>query len=205
LEVHPAEAAADIVNQSRAWGVVPCICRQQKALIGEPCGHPLEVCLVLSLTAGAFDRAEGIRALSREEALGVLATAADAGLVHTVSNSRRGLDYICSCCTCSCGILRGMAELGRANVVARSAFVNRVDPSLCTACGACAERCSFSALQVGAVAEVDGARCTGCGVCLAACQQGALSLARRPDGEVLPLPETKEEWGRERLLARGLA
>jgi electron transport complex protein RnfB len=56
--------------------------------------------------------------------MGTLRRAAEAGLVHSVSNSVEGTYYICNCCTCSCGILRGMAELGIANVVASSAFVN---------------------------------------------------------------------------------
>jgi ferredoxin len=156
----------------------------------------------MSDTAGAFDGAPGIRALTLEQALETLQRAAEAGLVHTVGNTRDEVEYVCNCCTCSCGILRGMAELGMANVVARSAFVNRVDVALCAACGACLERCAFDALALEEVARVDVRRCVGCGVCVLACPEGALALVRRPAEEVLAPPETYAEWGRDRLAAR---
>jgi ferredoxin len=205
VEVHPYESAADILAGRKAWGVVDCICRKQKALIGDPCEHPLDVCLAMSDTPGAFDAAPHVRALTLDEALATLHRAAEAGLVHTVGNTRDDVEYVCNCCTCSCGILRGMAELGMANVVARSAFVNRVDEALCAACGTCVDACSFSALALDDVAHVDAVRCVGCGVCVLACPDGALALVRRPADEVMPPPATHEAWGRERLAARGLA
>ena len=204
MEVRPFESAADIVTSAQAWGVVDCICRKQKALIGEPCEHPVDVCMVLSQTPGVFDRSPTIRALTRKEAMATLRRAAEAGLVHSVSNSQQGLWYICNCCTCSCAILRGMADLGMANVVVRSAFVNQVDEALCTACGLCAERCQFEALSLEDVAFVDRNRCVGCGVCVLACSEGALSLVRRPAEEVLPPPITKADWRLERAAIRGL-
>jgi electron transport complex protein RnfB len=205
IEIQPFESAAGIVDAAQAWGVVDCICRKQKALVGDPCEHPLEVCMILSTTTpGAFDRAEGIRALSREGALQVLHEAAEAGLVHSVSNNQRGIWYICNCCTCSCGVLRGLAELGVANVVARSPFINQVDVEACVGCGICVERCPFGALSVEAVAMVDAVRCTGCGVCTATCPEDALYLVRRAEDEIEPIPETQMEWRAQRAAARGI-
>lgn len=202
VEVHPYESAAEILSQRKAWGVVDCICRKQKALVGDPCEHPLDVCLVMADTPGAFDGAPTVRALTLEGALETLQRAADAGLVHTAGNTRDEVEYICNCCTCSCGILRGMAELGMANVVARSAFVNRVDEALCAACGECLERCAFEALTLDVVAQVDARRCVGCGVCVIACPEEALALVRRPEEEVLPPPDTYADWGQQRLAFR---
>jgi electron transport complex protein RnfB len=184
--------------------VLDCICRVQKALIGDPCGHPLDVCMAFSETAGAFDHNPVIRALTREEAMATLRRAAEAGLVHSVSNTQRGVGYICNCCTCSCGVLRGIADLGIANVVARSSFVNQVDEDLCVGCGACVEACPFEALVMDDVARVDRVRCVGCGVCTLACPEGALSLVRRPKGEVLPPPVTESDWRVARARERGL-
>lgn len=195
MEIRPHEDAAALVDRMQSWGVLDCICRKQKALIGEGCDHPLDVCMTLSEQPDAFSSGAGafpIRALTREEAHATLRRAARAGLVHCVSNNQRDLWYICNCCTCSCGILRGMAELGIANAVARSAFVNRVDDDLCAGCGECLAYCQFGALALEDSLRVDDARCVGCGVCVPACPQGALRLARRPDESEPPMREA--DW-----------
>ncbi len=204
IEVQPFESAAGIVADARAWGVVDCICRKQKALIGDPCHHPVDVCMVFSQVEGAFDDSPSVRALTQEQAMATLRRAAEAGLVHSVSNYQQGLWYVCNCCTCSCAVLRGMAELGRANIVARSVFVNRVDQDLCVGCGSCVEWCQFGALSVQDVARVDEIRCVGCGVCVLACPEEALSLTRRPAADILPVPVTQADWRAERAAARGL-
>ena len=205
MEIQPFESASAIVNQSNAWGVMPCICRSQKALIGEPCNHPVDVCMILSRRPGAFDNNTTIHALTREQALETLRNAAKAGLVHSISNNRDDISYICNCCTCSCGILRGMAELGIANVVARSAFVNQVDPDLCQGCETCLDFCQFGAIIMrDATVEIDQVRCVGCGVCVPACPEGALALVRRQPGEIAPIPANEVEWLRQRAVQRNI-
>lgn len=205
MEVQPFESAAEILANSKAWGVLDCICRKQKALIGDPCEHPLDVCMALSQKPGAFDQSPVVKALTQEQALDTLRRAANAGLVHSVSNSRSGIGYICNCCTCSCGILRGMAELGIANVVARSPFVNQVDEDLCYGCELCLEYCQFDALTLeDDLAVVNEVRCVGCGVCVPSCPDGALVLVRRPADEISPTPGSETDWLQERALARGI-
>jgi len=204
VEIHPYESASAIVEANQAWAVVDCICRKQKALIGDPCKHPLDVCLSFSETPGAFDRVSAMKVLTKEEALATLRRAAEAGLVASVSNNQEGLTYICNCCTCSCGILRGIAEFKMANAVARSAFVNTVDADLCQGCGLCEDACQFEALQVGETAIVNAFRCVGCGVCVLTCPEGALALVRRPADEILPTPMTEDDWRRERADRRGI-
>ncbi|MEW5941031.1 MAG: 4Fe-4S binding protein [Chloroflexota bacterium] len=205
MEVRPFESAAEIVNAMQSWGVQACICRKQKALLGEGCDHPVDICMVFHPRPNAFEGHPVIRALSRDEAMGTLRRAAEAGLVHSVSNSAEGVYYICNCCTCSCGILRGMAELGIANVVASSAFVNRVDEMLCNGCEDCIASCQFDALAMeGMFATVNSVRCVGCGVCVIACSTDALGLVRRPEEEVKPIPQTHAEWGLQRAMERNL-
>ena len=97
-----------------------------------------------------------------------------------------------------------MVDLGIANVIARFAFVNHVDESLCTGCGLCVERCSFEAISLQDWACVDSARCVGCGVCVLACPQEALSLTRRPPQEIMPPPISEENWREERAATRGI-
>ncbi len=204
MEIHPYESAAAIIANSRAWGVVDCICRKQKALIGEPCEHPLEVCMVLSQIPKAFDNSPTIRALTQDQAIATLERAAEAGLVHSVSNNRQGLWYICNCCACSCGILRGMADLGVANVIARSAFINTVDDSRCAGCGDCLSYCQFDALSLDDTVQINRSHCVGCGVCVPVCPDNALGLARRPASEIKPPPLTEPDWQAERAAARGV-
>jgi electron transport complex protein RnfB len=204
MEIHPYESIAQIVARCKAWGVLNCICREQKALLGDPCHHPVDVCMVMSSTPGAFDHSSTIRSLTQDEALATLHRAAEAGLVHTVSNNQEGVWYICNCCTCSCGILRGIADFGMANVVARSAFLCQVDESLCVSCQICVEYCQFDALTIDEFASINEHRCVGCGVCTLSCPEGALSLIRR-SAEEIPLPPlTEEEWLERRAAGRGL-
>ncbi len=207
IEIHPHESAAEIVNQAQAWGVVDCICRKQKALVGDPCEHPVEnTCMVFSQTPGAFDQASLVHTLTREEALATLRHAAKLGLVHSLGNYREGVSYICNCCTCSCGILRGISEQGMANVVARSAFASQVDEDLCTSCETCLDACQFSALALNdqGMMSVNRVRCVGCGLCVINCPEEAISLARRPADEVKPVPVTHQDWGAARAASRGL-
>jgi len=52
---------------------------------------------------------------------------------------------------------------------------------------------------------VNPVRCTGCGVCVLTCPIGALGLVRRPDDEVMQIPQTHEDWGAQRTAERGKA
>jgi heterodisulfide reductase subunit A-like polyferredoxin len=97
-----------------------------------------------------------------------------------------------------------MADLGLANVVARSAFVNQVDEERCVGCELCLDLCQFDALYLDQVAHVDPARCVGCGVCVSSCPEEALGLARRPEEEIQAPPGDPHEWQMQRLMARGL-
>ncbi len=209
MEVQPYESIVNLIDKYNAWGVQECLCRKNKILNGNPCDHPLEVCMSMHTREGAFDHHPSVRALTREEALETLKVAADAGLVHQVGNNKEGdfdsVGVVCNCCTCSCDILRGMAELGIANVVARSAFVNQVDETLCNGCEDCLEYCQFNALSMDdMLVKVDNKRCVGCGVCVPACSVDALTLVRRPEKEIAAMPATEEDWMIERAKARGI-
>ena len=204
IDIFPYESAADVIDQSKAWGVVDCLCRKQKALIGDPCDHPLDVCMIMSGTPGAFDQSSSIQGLTKDEAMSTLQRAAEEGLVHNVSNSQEDIWYICNCCTCSCGILRGISEFGIANVVANSAFVNQVDEDVCVPCEFCVDACMFNAITIGDVAIVDENKCVGCGVCVLTFLEGALGMVRRPEEEIQIPPISEKDWLERRAVERGL-
>jgi electron transport complex protein RnfB len=205
IEVMPYERASTYIENAQSWGVLPCICRVQKRLIGQGCKHSEENCLVFSQIPKAFDRTDAIRAISKEEALGILVDAGKEGLVHSTGNVQKGVTYICNCCTCSCGVLRGIAEFGELNAVGRSDFYVSVDETLCTGCGVCIDGCQFKALEINedkSVCGVNLVRCYGCGLCVSACALGALSLVQKPAVEIEPPPVTEAEWREKRANAR---
>jgi NAD-dependent dihydropyrimidine dehydrogenase PreA subunit len=208
VEILPYERASQLLDGAAAWGVVDCLCRQQQRLLGKGCDRPLEVCMVMSETPGAFDEAPTVRALTREEATALLKQAEEAGLVHSTSNSQRGLPYltyICNCCACCCGILRGIVEFGLGRSVVHAGFCSVVDASRCTGCELCLERCQLGALAVdGGLAQVDRSRCIGCGLCATTCPNDALSLERRPADEAGAVPPDNDAWWAERARNRGL-
>ena len=200
MEIFPYEKASDLLENAKSWGVRDCICRVQKQLIGDPCDHPLESCLVFAPIEGAFDNSEVDRAITKEEALKILYETEAAGLVHTTGNFQRPSNYICNCCTCSCGILRSVAEFNRPSAIMKSDFLVVIDEDLCVSCGDCIERCQFNALNLGElVCEVEIGKCVGCGLCVTACQDNAMVLIRRPEGELLPPPENIKTWGEVRF------
>ena len=204
LEILPEEDVSTILSHKQAWAVMDCVCRKQQALLGEPCDHPLKVCLAMSDTRGAFDRATEMEVLDLDSALAVLSQAAQAGLVHTVSNRKREIEYVCNCCTCSCGLLRGIAEAHMSNVVARSSYFAFVDPDFCIACGDCKFMCQFSAINLEDFAAIDKNVCVGCGVCVRVCPEDAIKLIQRQPDEIKPIPESSNDWLTQRRQAREL-
>ena len=204
VDIHPYERATELLEGASSWGVRDCICRKQQQLLGKDCGRPLEACLVFSHNKNAFDRSKVDRAITKEEAMQILRSTEDAGLVHSSGNFRDGLEYICNCCTCCCGIMRGIAEYGIMSAVARSDFHIAFESDLCSGCGVCVERCQFHSLSVpDGIIAVDDNRCMGCGLCVAVCPTNALHLVRRPAGEVLLPPADIKEWRKQRLSAQG--
>ena len=205
IDVMPYEKASTYLDQAQSWGVLDCICRVQKKLIGQGCDHTVRNCLVFSPKPGAFKKSEDIESLSREEALEILAEADREGLVHSVNNAQTEVYYVCNCCTCSCGVLRGMVEYGSENSIARSDFYAEVDEDLCTGCEACLDRCAFNAMtMMDGICEVDRAACYGCGLCIDSCEREVLSLVQKGPRELAPPPADDEAWRRVRAASRNL-
>ena len=51
IDVMPYEKASTYLDQAKSWGVLKCICRVQKKLVGQGCDHPLENCLAFSVSS----------------------------------------------------------------------------------------------------------------------------------------------------------
>jgi Na+-translocating ferredoxin:NAD+ oxidoreductase subunit B len=201
-KILPYEDVRAIIMDAKAWSVQDCICRKEKDIAGNrACSFPLHNCLSFS----AAPRAAAPNDITKEQALALLDQAEELGLVHSVSNIRTGMFYVCNCCGCCCGILRGITELGIQGSVAAAPYLASVDAEACTGCGVCVTRCQVKAIHLhDGVAHVAAARCIGCGLCVTGCAAGAASLSRKAEEETVIPPEDFAAWERERLRSRGL-
>nr|QIV52822.1 4Fe-4S ferredoxin [uncultured bacterium] len=182
LDIFPFEEAKKYVGEAETITVSVCYCRHEHRLLDRGCEYPDDVCLQFGSFA-KFVKERGFgREITKAEALDVLQRSADAGLIHTSSNTREQIDFICNCCTCCCGILAGVSRFGAPVRSVSSNYEVAVDPDECTACGECVERCQMDAVSLEAdVPRFDLDRCIGCGVCVHLCPSGALTLQARPD------------------------
>ena len=86
-------------------------------------------------------------------------------------------------------VSRAVMVLSKKEIVAEG-MINRVDSTLCRACGECENACCFKAINVKEMppgrkqAVVTEALCTGCGVCNVACPTGAASLSHFKDEQI---------------------
>ncbi len=191
-QVIPYAAARDIVLKSPDHIVaLECPCR---AAQDEPC-TPLDVCLVVGEPFASFvadHHPTRARWISQVEAGDILRAEHERGHVHHAffKDAVLGRFYaICNCCRCCCGAMRAWAN--GVPMLASSGYVAALDSGLCQACGACAPRCPFGAITMGAEGpEVDREECMGCGVCVTHCRADALSLVRAPErGQPLEIHE----------------
>jgi Na+-translocating ferredoxin:NAD+ oxidoreductase RNF subunit RnfB len=206
LEIHNFQQAEKLIESAASWGVRECICRKQKSLIGEDCEYPKEVCLTFAPNKkNAYDDDELTKVITKEEALGLLKVAENAGLIHCTYNVQSGMNFLCSCCTCCCGVLRGVEKLENPRDYIKTDFVMTVNTDLCTGCETCIDRCQFSALSVPEdICVVDSKRCIGCGVCAVVCPEEALKIKRVETPEKPEQPANQLDWMTQRAISRGV-
>jgi ferredoxin len=205
LEIYPYETAEEMIKNAKSWGVRDCICKQQKELIDEPCKVTTNktVCLPFSPKENAFDDSRFSDPITKEQALEYLRSAEDDGLIHCAMNIREGHYYICNCCTCCCGVLRGVTERNEPLAFVNANFVMSVDEDLCTGCGTCIDRCQFDALDVpDDLLRIDTQKCVGCGVCAIVCPEDALALVGRDPADKIEPPDNFMDWMEKKAISR---
>ncbi|MHA2316625.1 MAG: ATP-binding protein [Candidatus Hodarchaeales archaeon] len=205
LEIYPYETAEDMLKNAKSWGVRDCICKQQKELIGDPCKITTNktVCLPFSHKEKYFDDSKFTDPITKEQALEYLSQAENAGLIHCSMNIESGQYYICNCCTCCCGVLRGLTERNQPNAFVNSNFVMSVDEDLCVGCETCVDRCQFDALDVpDDMLTIDLDKCVGCGVCAIVCPEDALELVSRATGEKTQPAKDFMDWMTRKAMSR---
>jgi NAD-dependent dihydropyrimidine dehydrogenase PreA subunit/DNA-binding Lrp family transcriptional regulator len=190
MEVMTYEKAEELVRAQDRMTVTPCICRQEQRMIGKGCNKPLETCLSFGDGADFYRRNGWGRAITQEEALGILKQAQKAGLVVSPSNSQRA-SFICFCCGCCCAVLRSAKSHPKPADVVSSSFTAQVDPDTCIGCGLCLKRCQMEAIKLeNRIAVLDADRCIGCGLCVNTCPGHSLSMKRKTDNPHAHIPKS---------------
>ena len=201
ISIHPYEEISRYIDNADHITVSTCYCRHEKRLLGKGCDFPDDVCLQLgSFSKFVVERGFG-RAISKEEAHAIIKRSADEGLIHTASNTKNGIDFICNCCTCCCGILRGVSKFNMPVRTLSSNYEAAVDVENCTLCGQCVEKCQMDAVSLGAeTAEINLSRCIGCGVCVHLCPSNAMSL--KPRSDVVEPPGNFKDLLQKQIVSR---
>ena len=181
----PYEEADKIIEKQSKIVVSPCICRKEHHLVGKGCGYPLEVCLVFGTGAYYYEENGLGRSISGKEALDILKTGIEAGLVLQPGNSKKPQN-ICMCCGCCCQVLKNLNTMEKPALAVNSNWFAQVDSNRCTACELCVDRCHMNAIRIEKGAIVDRDRCIGCGVCVSACAFDAMHLKSKSKRWVPP-------------------
>jgi electron transport complex protein RnfB len=197
-----------IMEQAKSFLVMECICRKEQRLEGHGCDHTLENCLSFSTEENAYDYFSiGGRIITKEEALSILDKTEEEGLIHNAFyNVKEGHAAICNCCSCCCGVLRGVKNFGASAMLAKSDFIAVIDQETCSQCGVCKdERCQMDAI----IEENNGYKvqpdiCIGCGVCAVTCPTESIKLIQKHETEQESPPDNIIDWYVERSANRGI-
>lgn len=188
----PIEECECIFAMATSIVQLPCVCR---SAAGTP-----EQGYCLAVTTGPIDNAladafvgyeggpdtAGFQRLTASEATALLERCEREGLMHSVWTFLSPMiGAICNCDMASGCMAMNLTVGHDVKLMWRGEYVAVLDEAACTGCGACLERCPFSAIDrpaaKGMPATLRQEACYGCGVCRPACKTGALALANRDD------------------------
>ena len=165
MHVIPVEKAISMVNESidiehiSYWlkkyeghiGVGICSCRYGRKKLDEGCADDYrDWCIGVGDMADYLRETGRGRDITYEEAMEILRRAEDNGYVHQVTNidGEGKIFAICNCNVKICNALR-TSQLFNTPNLSRSAYVAKVDPQNCVACGRCVEYCPAGAVRLG--------------------------------------------------------
>lgn len=189
-----------ITNTDGQLGVLNCLCKQGKDLIGQKCQTTdiRETCIIVpsstSIIQQSIDqfRSSGrMRLITKEETLEILQRAEDEGLVIQPSNALEPF-VICCCCGDCCAVLTAAKKFPKPSEMFATNYYAEVDRNLCSGCENCLKRCQMEAptIQDGK-ASINLDHCIGCGLCVTRCPPQAITL-RKKNKETKP-PKTPEK------------
>ncbi len=165
MHVIPVEKAISMENQSvdiehiSYWlkryeghlGVGICSCRYGRKKLDEGCADDYrDWCIGVGDMADYLAETGRGHYITYDEAMAILKKAEDNGFVHQVTNidGEGKIFAICNCNVKICNALR-TSQLFNTPNMSRSAYVAKVDPKNCVACGRCVEYCPAGAVKLG--------------------------------------------------------
>ncbi len=201
--IEPYQTLTHYIENAQAWAVGDCICKKEKKMLGEGCDKPMEVCISIAPVPGFFDEYFWGRPITKEEAFKILADCEEAGLVHATNNVKDAPFIICNCCSCCCGVMRGLIDLGNEGALAGSDYYAVIDQDECASCGVCEERCHVDAIDVSDDTYTVNQRCIGCGLCVSTCPAESIVMVKRDEADLPNIPQNEMVWLEEKDTARG--
>ncbi|MBP5796633.1 MAG: 4Fe-4S binding protein, partial [Bacteroidales bacterium] len=124
-----------------------CSCRYGRKKLDEGCADDYrDRCLGVGDMAEYLVETNRGRYVTYDEAMEILKRAEDNGFVHQITNvdGENKIFAICNCNVKICNALR-TSQLFNTPNMSRSAYVAKVDPKNCVACGRCVEYCPAGA------------------------------------------------------------
>jgi len=168
---------------------IPCICRMHQRNTSAE-----EVCLLVTtqpitsvLTDGFSSYADGpglddFNELTREDALALLRTCEENGLMHSIWTFKTPFTAaICNCNLASGCMAMKLTAGYDIKVMWRGEDVALFSADACTGCRQCVKLCPFGAISANGRGPVtqDVTKCWGCGICRTACPSSAITLVDR--------------------------
>ena len=193
LRVASYDDAVEILKGLGKIVVTNCVCRVRAGRMEEDCGKPLEVCFLFgSMGQYYVDRGMG-RQISVDEAVSILETCHESGLVTQPASSQNP-GGMCNCCGDCCGVLISLKKHPKPASMVLTNYYAEVDPERCTACETCMDRCQMDAVAMqDDIAQIDLDRCICCGLCVTTCPSEALRLVKKSDDQLYEPPASGME------------
>ena len=165
MHVIPVEKAISMVNETADiehisyWlkryeghlAVGICSCRYGRKKLEEGCADDYrDWCIGVGDMADYLIETKRGHAITYDECMKILKIAEDNGFVHQVTNidGEGKIFAICNCNVKICNALR-TSQLFNTPNLSRSAYVAKVEPKNCVACGRCVEYCPAGAVRLG--------------------------------------------------------
>jgi len=173
-------------------GIADCICKVGKDMVGDPCKvtDRREICMGFRDFYDQYDRNNWGRSISKEEAFEILDQNEKEGLVLFASNMQ-DLQFVCSCCSCCCGIMEMVSFMPRPVDFTASNYFAELNSDACNGCKKCIRRCHMKAIVYDEgekkATAIDLKRCIGCGLCVPTCKQNAIRLKLKATQFIPPM------------------